>query len=158
MADIYAREFVEFEHLYDTAKRYADNADLLSDALETFESFLQELPGKVQVCTKLEDPHDGYLTFRKVSNEWMLTYHYQDDAGSWKEIRVSNAGILVKAQAAKLLPEFYEELKRQLELVDTVVSNGLASICKLPGLKLNRLESEQPRIESIKEAINDASK
>jgi len=111
---------------------YAQKATLLSGLLLQAEAFLNEMPGKVVIST--ETSQDGIsLSFVKRANGWCLILGYIYD-GELKEVRATQAGIRMKAEAAKLLPELYRLLLLDLNEVQSEIDRGLESLKTLPFL------------------------
>jgi len=120
-------EFVR--SLRDKSSNYAVKATLLSQSLQAAESFLQQIPGKIEVSVG-EGWHK--LEFIKHSSfGWKLWYGDDEDGGF-----VTSAPVEIKAEAAKLLPELLELLVESINGKLEAVDAGLDALKKIPFLEI----------------------
>jgi hypothetical protein len=121
-------EFVR--SLREKSSNYAVKATLLSQSLEAAESFLQQIPGKLEVSVG-----EGCHTLRFIKHSslgWKLWYG--DDS---EGVFVTSASVEIKAQAAKLLPELLELLVESINGKLEAVDAGLEALKKIPFLEIS---------------------
>jgi hypothetical protein len=115
--------------LRDRSSKYATRATLLSQSLEAAESFLQQIPGKIEVSVG-----EGWnkLEFMKRSSLGWKLWYGDDQEGCF----VTNASVEIKAEAAKLLPKLLEVLVESITGKLEAVDAGLESLKKIPFLEI----------------------
>ena len=113
--------------LRDNAERFAHKATQLSNRLAYAVDFLNSLEGKIDVRVT-----DGYaaLSFeRQPGGEWFLLYSTPDAC-----YELTQASILLKAKAAKLLPKLFDKLMQESELRLAAVEEALEALNEIPFL------------------------
>lgn len=119
------------------AEQYASKASQLSDLLEEAETFLQEMPGKIQTEAQGEC---GALAFRKGPAAWRLYWRegcdYFDESSGEDWVLVTDASVVVKSLAAQVLPMLVERIFTTQEERLEEVEKALQCLATVPFLSV----------------------
>jgi hypothetical protein len=119
------------ETLQASSREYARKATQLSNLLVDAEQFVREMPGKIEVHTEVERG-EACLSFEKSKNDWALILRLE--GYDERPVRVSQANIQQKAEAAKQLPALYGLLLHHFSSMQIQVDRGLDALKELPFL------------------------
>jgi hypothetical protein len=134
------------DQLKQEAALFARKATQLSNLLHQSETFLESLPGKMEVVTQ-EDSEDYQLQFVKQRGGWLLLLAYNDGDGDWQDVPVTYGNLSQKIEAAKRLPELYKRLLDEISSSRTEIESSLKGLKELPFLDFEAADEEAPNVE-----------